>query len=140
MRFVVSDRGLEPFDDAARLFLNHQAEGQTLDVELLYPRDMHEHRKIMGMIGDVAKAIKMPFETLRAKLLISTGNFQLLDFNDLAMPVVSVNSMSRHHMKDHELHEFWHDAREVIRKEYLPRVDDAALRDQLADMLSLETS
>jgi hypothetical protein len=140
MRFVVSDRGLEPFDDAARLFLDHQTEGQTLDVELLYPRDMHEHRRIMAMIGEIAKAIKMPFEKLRAALLVSTGNFQMLDFECLAAPVVAVSSMSRHHMKDHELHEFWHDAREVIRKEYLPRIDDAALREQLADMLSLESA
>jgi hypothetical protein len=140
MRFVVSDRGLEPFDDAARLFLNHQAEGQTLDVEIAYPRDMHEHRRIMAMISEIAKAIQMPFEKFRAALLISTGNFQMLDFEVLGAPVVAVSSMSRHHMKDHELHEFWHDAKEVIRKEYLPRVKDIALRDQLADMLSLESA
>jgi hypothetical protein len=140
MRFVVSRHGLEPFDDAARVFLENQIDGEPLDVEIIYPRDMHEHRRILANIGDVAKAIPMPPEKLRAELLIATGNFQLLDFDVLGTQVIAVNSMSRHHMRDHELHEFWHDAKEVIRKEYLPRVKDLAMRDQLADMLLLESA
>jgi hypothetical protein len=137
MRFVVTRHGLEPFDDEARDFLENQIDGEPIDVEVTYPRDMIGHRRIMAQIGDIAKTLHMPAEKLRAELLIATGNFQLLDFKLLDTQVIAVNSMSRHHMRDHELHEFWHDAKEVLRKDYLPRVMDSAEREQLADQLSL---
>jgi hypothetical protein len=136
MRFVVSRHGLEPFDEAARAFLEDQIDGEPIDVELTYPRDMNEHRRIMAQISDVAKMLHMPFEKLRAELLVATGNFQLLDCKVLDTPVIAINSMSRHNMRDHELHEFWHDAKEVIRKDYLPLLDPAD-REIVADTLSL---
>jgi hypothetical protein len=140
MRFVVSRHGLEPFDDEAREFLENQIDGEPIEVEVSYPRNMHEHRRVMAQIGELAKALHVPMEKLRAELLMATGNFQLLDFEALGTQVVAINSMSRHHMRDHELHEFWHDAKEVIRQIYLPRVIDAAERDYLADQLSLESA
>jgi len=138
MRFVVSRHGLEPFDDEARGFLENQIDGEPIDVEVTFPRNMHEHRRIMAQIADIARTLHLPFEKLRAELLIATGNFQLLDFKVLDTQVIAVNSMSRHHMRDHELHEFWHDAKEVLRKDYLPRITDCEERDHLADQLSLE--
>jgi hypothetical protein len=137
MRFVVGKHGLEPCEDEAREFLESQIEGEPIDVDVGYPRDMVNHRRIMAQIGDLAKVLHLPVERLRAELLIKTGNFYLLDFDFLGKPVIAVNSMSRHHMRDHELHAFWDEAKEVISTEYLPRITDSAERDHWADQLSL---
>jgi hypothetical protein len=137
MKFIVSDRGLEPWDDESRACLNRLVETEIVDVDVLHERDMIEHRHILAQIGEVAKAVHMPPEKLRAELLIKTGNFLLLDFKVLDREVIAVSSMSRHHMRDHELHEFWHDAKDVIRKDYLPRIKDAVERERLAAQLSL---
>jgi hypothetical protein len=73
---------------------------------------------------------------VRAELLVATGNFQLLG-DVLGMPVVAVNSMSRRHMKDHELHEFWDEAKDVIRTQLLERIPNPDERQRLAETLSL---
>jgi hypothetical protein len=137
MRFVVSRLGLEPFDAEAREFLENQIDGEPIELEPLYERDMHEHRRIMAQIGEVAKTIHTTPEKLRAELLVATGNFQMLG-DALGTPIVAVSSMSRHHMKDHELHAFWNEAKEVIRTRVLARVSDNAERARLADSLSLQ--
>jgi hypothetical protein len=137
MRFIVSDRGLEPWDDAARDCLNHLIESEVIEIELIHPRDMNEHRHIMAQIADVARLLHVPFEKLRAELLVKTGNFQLLDFKVLDKDVIAVNSMSRHHMRDHELHAFWQEAKDVIFSEYLPRIKDSPEKDHVANQLSL---
>jgi hypothetical protein len=137
MRFVVSRHGLEPFDAEAREFLEDQIDGEPIEFEPLYPRDMHEHRRIMAYIGDLAKALHTTHDKVRAELLVATGNFQLLG-DVLGTPVVAVNSMSRRHMTDHELHVFWAEAQEVIRTNLLERVFDSAERERLAESLSLQ--
>jgi hypothetical protein len=140
MRFVVSRYGLEPFDAEAREFLENQLDGEPIEIEPpLHERNMHEHRRIMGQIGDLAKALHTTPEKVRAELLVATGNFELVE--DLTMggpPVVAINSMSRRHMTDHELHTFWHGAQEVIRTKLLERVPDTAERERLAEILSLQ--
>jgi hypothetical protein len=138
MRFVVSRLGLEPFDVEAREFLENQIDGEPIELEPLYERDMPEHRRIMATIGDLARALHMTPEKLRAELLVATGNFTLLDDLTGGTLIVAVNSMSRHHMKDSELHAFWDEAKEVIRQKLLARIPDNAERERLADSLSLQ--
>jgi hypothetical protein len=137
MRFVVGRHGLQPFDAEARIFLEEQIDGEPIEMEPLYWRDMVEHRHIMASISDLAKALHSTPEKVRAELLVATGNFQLLG-DVLGTPVVAVNSMSRHHMKDHELHAFWDEAKEVIRTKLLERISDTAERERLAETLSLQ--
>jgi hypothetical protein len=137
MRFVVTRDGLEPFDAEACEFLENQHDGEPLEMEALKERNMRYFRLIMGQIGDVAKALHMTPEQLRAELLVATDNFTLLG-DALGTPVVAVNSMSRHHMNDHDLHVFWTEAKEVIRTKLLDRVPDTAERERLAEMLSLQ--
>jgi len=139
MRFVVSRYGLEPFDAEAREYLENQIDGEPIEFEPLYPRDMVEHRRIMAHIGELAKALHTTPEKVRAELLVATGNFQLLG-DVLGTPVVAVNSMSRHHMKDHELHAFWGEALDVIRTKLLDRISDTAERERLAEILSLQAA
>ena len=139
MRFVVSRYGLEPFDAEAREFLENQIDGEPIEMEALYDRDMVEHRRIMAHIRELAKALHTTPEKVRAELLVATGNFQLLG-DVLGTPVVAVNSMSRHHMKDHELHAFWDEALDVIRTKLLDRISDAAERERLAETLSLQAA
>jgi hypothetical protein len=139
MRFVVSRYGLEPFDTEAREFLENQTDGEPIELEPLYARDMVEHRRIMAHIGELAKALHTTPGKVRAELLVATGNFELLG-DVLGTPVVAVNSMSRHNMKDHELHAFWDEALEVIRTKLLDRISDTAERDRLAETLSLQAA
>jgi hypothetical protein len=139
MRFVISRDGLKPFDAAARDFLANVADGEPITMEALHERDMVEHRRIFAIIGELAKALHTTPEKVRAELLVGTGNFTLLG-DVLGMPVVAINSMSRRSMKDHELHEFWSEAQDIIRTSLLGRVADADERERLAEMLSLESA
>ncbi|MCP1778782.1 hypothetical protein J2R91_005294 [Bradyrhizobium japonicum] len=127
---------LAPFDEAAVRFLDEQIDGEPLEVEVLHPRDMVEHRRIMAQIGDVAKALHRTHDQVRAELLYATGNFALVGELTGMPPAIAVNSMSRHSMTDRELHIFWNEAREVIETRLLPRVEDDAERTRLAELLS----
>jgi hypothetical protein len=137
MRFVITRYGLAPFDHEARAFLEQQIDGEPIEVEVMHERDMIEHRRIFAQIDELAAALHRSPESVRAELLVATGNFQLLG-NVLGTPVVAVNSMSRHHMKDHELHAFWDEAKEVIASKLLAHVSDTAERARLAEVLSLQ--
>lgn len=144
MRLLLTPTGYEPFDAEAREFHRDLASGepfaaQVIEIEPLHDRDMVEHRRIMLTIGAVAKALHTTPEKLRAELLVATGNFQLLG-ELLGTSVVAVSSMSRRNMKDHELHEFWSEAVEVIQTKLLPRIANVAERERLAEMLSLQVA
>src|ERR1700754_1828557 len=134
MRVMVTPSGWAPFDAEAKEFLRSHVSGDVVEVEELYPRDMIEHRRIMATINDIAKAMHTTPEKVRAELLVATGNFTVLG-ELLGTWVVAVNSMSRKAMKDHELHEFWSEAREVIISKLLPRISDTAERERLAETL-----
>jgi hypothetical protein len=134
---------LVPFDEAAIRTLDifveaGQIGGEPVEVEILNPRDMVEHRRIMAQIGDLAKALHKTHEQVRAELLYATGNFAVIGEIVGLPPVIAVNSMSRHAMTDHELHLFWDEARPVIESRLLPRIADTAERERLAGMLSRE--
>jgi len=135
MKYLRNRDGLAPFDAAARKFVDGLVSGEPVTLEVIYDRDMVEHRKIMAQISEIAKAVGADPEWLRAQLLFETGNFQHLG-EMFGKTVVAVNSMSRHHMKDYELHAFWDDATEVLRKKVLPQIKDAAERERLAAQLS----
>jgi hypothetical protein len=142
MRLVLTPTGWAPFDAEARKFHRELCGGEpftahVIEIEALNDRDMVEHRRVMVTINEVAKALHTTSEKVRAELLVATGNFQLLG-ELLGTSVVAVNSMSRHAMKDHELHEFWSEAREVIINKMLPKVPDTAERARLAAKLSLQ--
>ena len=139
MRFVVSRHGLEPFDAEAREFLENLIDGEPIEMEPLHERNMHEFRRIMATIREFADALHTTPEKVRAELLVATENFTLLG-DVLGTPVVAINSMSRRHMTDHELHVFWTQAKEVIRTKLLDRVPDTAERGRLAEMLSLQAA
>lgn len=141
MKVLITPTGWEPFDAEARKEHAEQTTGEpvgaVIEFELLYDRDMHEHRRIMATINDLAKALQTTPEKVRAELLVATGNFVMLG-DLLGTPVVAVNSMSRHNMKDHELHAFWAEAREIAQTKLVPKIKDAAERQRLADTLSLQ--
>lgn len=137
MRVMVTPSGWAPFDAEAKEFHRSHVSGDVVEVEQLYPRDMIEHNRIMATINETAKAVHSTPEKIRAELLVATGNFTLLG-DLLGTPVVAINSMSRKAMKDHELHEFWSEAKEVIASKLLPRISDTAERERLAAKLSLQ--
>jgi hypothetical protein len=127
---------LVPFDEAALRALEEQTDAEPVEIELLHPRDMIEHRRIFAQIADVAKALHRTPESLRSELLYCTGNFSLVGELVGMPPMIAVSSMSRHHMKDHELHLFWDEARAVIISRLLPQIEDAAERARLEELLS----
>jgi hypothetical protein len=142
MRWVLTPVGLEPFDAAAREFHESQTSGepfiaQVIEMEALHERDMVEHRRIFAQIDELAEALGTTGKKVRAELLVATGNFELLG-DVLGTQVVAVNSMSRHNMRDHELHQFWDEAREVIRNKLLDRIPNSDERARLAESLLLQ--
>jgi hypothetical protein len=140
MRFVpVGPDLLRAFDQDAVAWMRSLSSGEPQRLEVLHDRDMVFHRKIMALIGELAKALHTTPDLVRAQLLMATGHYQHL--GELSgKTVISVNSMSRRAMTDRELHLFWDNAREVIEKEWLPEIRDAATREHLASQLSLQAA
>jgi hypothetical protein len=121
MRWTPTRSGLIPFDLPAREFLKGLKSAEPIELEALHPRDMFEHRKIFAQIAELAKALGRDPERVRAELLFKTGNFQHLGEMS-GKTLICVNSMSRKHMTDHELHAFWDDAQQIIENELLPQI------------------
>ena len=102
---------LLPMDDGAKAITANV--GETLDVEITYDRDMVYHRRVMATINDLAKAAGQSPEWMRAQLLVYCGLFNVVgDLN--GKHVIAINSMSRHSMRDAELHHFWDDAKDHV--------------------------
>ena len=135
---IGSIAGLIPFDEAAERFIADQMDGEPIEVEVMHPRDMIEHRRIFDYIGELAQALHKDRELIRAELLYATGNFKLLGALSDTHPVIAVNSMARSAMTDRELHTFWTEAKEVIESKMLQRVTDTAERARLAELLLLQ--
>jgi hypothetical protein len=138
MRFTPTSRALEPCDQEARKWCRvYAGKGNgSYEIEVLHDRDMIEHRRIFAQIAELAKALHRDPENVRAELLYKTGNFQVLG-ELFGKTLICINSMSRRHMTDHELHQFWGDALLVIQAELLPQIKDPAERASLAGSLLL---
>jgi len=128
-KFSVGKGGiLLPMDAGATEITSHP--GEVIDVEVTYDRDMVYFRRMMATIGDLATATGQTREWMRAQLLVYTGLFQIVGDID-GKHVLAVNSISRHSMRDAELHHFWDDAKDHIIKRILPRVENETARDRL---------
>jgi hypothetical protein len=104
--------------------------GEVIEVEVTYDRDMVYFRRMMATIRDLATATGQTPEWMRAQLLVYTGLFHVVGDID-GKHVLAVNSMSRHSMRDSELHHFWDDAKEHVIKRVLPRVQNETVRNRL---------
>jgi hypothetical protein len=119
---------LLPMDDGAKAITSKI--GETLDVEIAYDRDMVYFRRLMATINDLAKATGQSPEWMRAQLLVYCGLFHIVgELN--GKHVVAVSSMSRHSMRESELHHFWDDAKEHVIARILPLVQNETVRDRL---------
>jgi hypothetical protein len=128
-RFSVGKGGiLLPMDDGAKAMTAHV--GETLDVEIFWDRDMVYHRRVFATIRDVAKEVGQTQEWLRAQLLVYCGLFHIVGDLD-GKHVIAVNSLSRHAMRDEELHHFWDDSKEHMIKRVLPLIANETVRDKL---------
>jgi len=127
-RFSVGKGILLPMDDGAKEITSHV--GETLDVEITYDRDMVYHRRVMVTIRDLAEAVGQSPEWMRAQLLVYCGLFNIVGTLD-GRHVIAINSMSRHSMRDPELHHFWDDAKEHIVRCVLPLITNETMRDKL---------
>jgi hypothetical protein len=128
-RFSVGKGGvLLPMDDGAKAITSHI--GETLDVEASWDRDMIYHRRVFATINELSKAAGQAPEWMRAQLLVYCGLFNIVgDLN--GKHVVAVNSLSRHAMRDEELHHFWDDSKQHIISRILPLIANETVRDRL---------
>lgn len=128
-KFSVGKGGiLLPMDDGAKEIAGHV--GETLDVEASWDRDMIYHRRVFATINDLAKAAGQSPEWMRAQLLVYCGLFNVVgDLN--GKHVIAVNSLSRHAMRDEDLHHFWDDSKQHIISRILPLISNETVRDRL---------
>jgi len=128
-KFSVGKGGvLLPLDEGAKAI--GAKVGETVMVEVVHERDMVYFRRLMATIRDLADAVGQTPEWMRAQLLVYCGLFNVVgDIN--GRHVIAVNSMSRHSMRDAELHHFWDDAKDHIVNRVLPRVQNETVRDRL---------
>jgi hypothetical protein len=72
---------------------------------------------------------------MRAQLLVYCGLFNIVgDLDD--KHVIAVNSLSRHAMRDEDLHHFWDDSKDHIVKRILPMITNETVRDRLLTAVS----
>lgn len=128
-KFSVGKGGvLLPMDAGAKEMT--RTVGETLDVEASYDRDMIYHRRVFATMRDLAQATGQSPEWMRAQLLVYCGMFHIVgDLN--GKHVVAVTSMSKHSMRDDELHHFWDDAKEHVITRVLPLITNETVRDKL---------
>jgi hypothetical protein len=67
---------------------------------------------------------------MRAQLLVYCGLFHVVGDLD-GKHVIAVNSLSRHAMRDEDLHHFWYDSKEHIVSRILPLIQNETVRDKL---------
>jgi hypothetical protein len=128
-RFSVGKGGvLLPMDDGAKEIASKV--GEQLTLEVLYDRDMVYHRRVFATMRDLAAAVGQSPEWLRAQLLVYCGLFNVVGNLD-GRHVIAINSMSRHSMRDEELHHFWDDAKQHVIVRVLPLVQNETVRDRL---------
>jgi hypothetical protein len=119
---------LLPVDDGAKMIAAHV--GEVIEIEVYWGRDMVYHRRLFATMRDLAQATGQTPEWMRAQLLVYTGLFNIVGDLD-GKHVVAVNSLSRHAMRDEELHHFWDDAKEHVIKRVLPLVQNETVKDRL---------
>jgi hypothetical protein len=119
---------LLPMDDGAKAITSHV--GEVIDVEVTWDRDMIFHRRLFATTNDLAKAVGQTPQWMRAQLLVYVGLFNIVGDLD-GKHVVAINSLSRHSMRDEELHHFWDDAKDHIISRILPLIGNETVRDRL---------
>ena len=119
---------LLPMDDGAKELTKKV--GDVVEVEAMHDRDMVYHRRVFATIRELAEAIGQSPEWLRAQLLVYCGLCHVVGTLD-GRHALAVSSMSRHSMRDDELHHFWDDSKEHIISRVLPLIANRTLRDQL---------
>lgn len=118
-QFSVIKNGLVPHDDDARAAMSKLKIGAVLDVELVQPMNVKFNSKIFAAIGLLAKMAGVGMETMKARLLVLTGRFDMVPL-DGQRKVLVAHSMSRNAMTQAERESFWDDMRKVAREVVLP--------------------
>jgi hypothetical protein len=133
-RFLVGKASvLLPMDDAAKAITKHV--GEVIDVEVAWGRDMVFHRRLFATMRDLAKETGQTPEWMRAQLLTYCGLFNIVGDLD-GTHVIAVNSLSRHSMRDPELHAFWDDAKAHVVSRVLPKIANETVRERLLNAVT----
>ena len=119
---------LLPLDDGARTIAG--TVGATVELEVLHERDMVFHRRLMATIGELAQAVGWSSEEMRAQLMVWANLCDVVTTLG-GKHVLVVHSMSRHAMKDEELHRLWESAKGHVIERVLPLVKNETVRDRL---------
>lgn len=130
-QFSVIKNGLIAHDDDARASLAKLKIGSVVDVDVLNPMNTKFNSKIFAAIGKLAKLSGVSTDTMKARLLVLTGRFDMVPLNDQRKVLVA-HSMSRSAMSEKQREIFWADMRQVARELILPPLHlDARDQDEI---------
>lgn len=118
-QFSVTKNALIPHDDEARTIMGKLKIGAVVDVDVLQSMNARFNAKIFALIGKLARLAGMTTDTMKARLLVLTGRFDMVALTDRRKVLVA-HSMSRNAMSQAEREAFWDDLREVVRDVILP--------------------
>jgi hypothetical protein len=139
MRFwvAISKHGLRPIEKTGREFVEALPTAEPFEVEARLPADAAFDRHMGGVMDALAGALHTTADTVRAKLLIDTGNFTVVGKRD-GNTVIAVSATSRSAITDPALRAFWDEAKVIIVNDMLPCIKDDAERHRVQELLSLE--
>ncbi len=139
-QFSVIKNGLIAHDDEARAALSKMKIGAVVDVEVLHGINARFNNKMFAAIAALAKGIGVSTEAMKARLLVATGRFQMVEVTPHKKVLVA-DSMSRSAMTQSERESFWDDLKEYAVEAILPLMDDRAaddVRSMFADKQTTE--
>lgn len=131
--FKTDDDQLMASDAAAEALMKRLDYGIDYEVEILFDQDEMFRRKLFATIGDMAKALWMKPDDLRAQLLFFTGNYRTVATIE-GKDMIVLRSMARHGMSDRDMRKFWRKAQQVMRERVIPKLPDD-LAQQIRGML-----
>jgi len=137
-KFTVAKNALIPADEKAiRVMAKHRI-GDVLDVEVLNPINQKFNALMMATIAKLAAAQGVTTETMKTRLLVMTGRFQMVPLMDHRKALV-VDSMSRAHMTQDEREQFWNEMCALAEAQILPHIAPREA-DEIRQMMADERS
>ena len=129
-KFSAVKNALVPANDEARVIMAKLALGETVDVSVFRERSPRFNNFVHMVCARIGKARGIRMRNVRGYLAAATGRADVVQINGLKVLV----PWSTSEMDAVEFRGFWEDAREVIYREILPRLDEAD-RNAISDML-----
>jgi hypothetical protein len=123
MKFSIGKNALMPDDSAAVDFMKAQTIGERLTIYALTDAERKFRSFVFMALTKIAKVAELDNDEMRAALMVDTGRAKMIKLPD-GHRVHAFKSMNAMSMSHEELTEFWKEAKEVIRRDIFPSLDD----------------